>query len=57
MESSKSVPMGRPVSRQVGDRRPYEPPTLTAHGDLRGVTMGGSPGTGDSGATLIQEPG
>jgi len=56
MESSTAVPEGR-ARRQVDDKRPYQSPRLTAHGDLRGVTMGGSPGTGDSGATLIQEPG
>ena len=35
--------------------RPYRSPRLTAHGDVRGITMGGSPGTGDSGAYYVQQ--
>lgn len=30
-------------------RRAYQPPALTRYGDVRGLTLGGSPGTGDSG--------
>lgn len=29
--------------------RRYVPPTLTVLGDMRGLTLGGSPGLGDSG--------
>lgn len=30
-------------------RRVYHPPVLFRYGDVRGLTLGGSPGTGDSG--------
>ena len=33
----------------VAARAPYEPPILEDLGDVRDVTMGGSPGTTDSG--------
>lgn len=31
-------------------RNPYSPPTLARLGNLRGATLGGTPGAGDSGA-------
>jgi hypothetical protein len=33
----------------AGSRRPYESPRLVELGDLRSLTLGGSPGAGDSG--------
>ncbi len=30
-------------------RRPYRPPRLVDFGDVRDLTLGGTPGTGDSG--------
>ena len=30
-------------------RKHYTPPQLVNHGELRSLTLGGSPGTGDSG--------
>jgi hypothetical protein len=33
-----------------GGRRPYRKPALTAYGRLVDLTLGGSPGIGDSGA-------
>ncbi len=30
-------------------RRPYRPPVLSRFGDVRGLTLGGSPGIDDSG--------
>ena len=37
-------------------RRPYETPRIIDRGDVRDVTMGGSPGGGDSGQPLVQLP-
>ncbi len=37
-------------------RRKYERPRLTRHGDLRGLTFGGSPGGGDSGSIGSEFP-
>jgi hypothetical protein len=34
-------------------RRPYQPPQLTACGDLREITLGPSPGIGESGSPAI----
>jgi hypothetical protein len=48
-----AVPLpGEPV------RRDYEPPRLVALGDLRELTLGASPGAGDSGGpTTFKCPG
>lgn len=35
-------------------RRYYRPPVLAKFGDVRGLTLGGSPGTGDSGGAGMQ---
>lgn len=38
-------------------RKPYRRPCLIAYGDLRTLTLGGSPGMGDSGSTvMIRKP-
>ena len=37
------------------ERRAYVAPRLLAYGDIRAVTLGGSPGTGDSGNYFVQE--
>ncbi len=37
-------------------RRPYAQPRLTAYGDLRGLTLGGSPGVGESGMPFNFRP-
>ena len=39
-----------------GDKKIYEKPKLTPLGDIRDVTMGGSPGFGDSGAAAPERP-
>jgi hypothetical protein len=36
-------------------RAPYQAPQLTALGDVRDLTLGGSPGTGDSGSAGTQQ--
>lgn len=36
-------------------RAPYQAPQLTALGDVRDLTLGGSPGTGDSGNAGVQQ--
>ncbi|MCF6301225.1 MAG: lasso RiPP family leader peptide-containing protein [Proteobacteria bacterium] len=33
----------------------YEKPQLIKHGDIRDVTMGGSPGSGDSGNAFTEQ--
>jgi hypothetical protein len=35
-------------------RKAYEKPKLEVLGDVRAITMGGSPGTGESGAPLAR---
>jgi len=37
-------------------RAPYQTPRLTKLGDLRGLTLGGSPATGESGAMGTRRP-
>ncbi len=37
-----------PESPQTPARRPYTPPVLEEYGDVRDLTLGGSPGAGDS---------
>jgi hypothetical protein len=37
-------------------KRPYHPPVLEVLGDIRDLTMGGSPGAGDSGAAYVEFP-
>jgi len=46
----------RAAAERPPQRRTYRRPRLTALGDLRGLTFGGSPGINDSGAALTQEP-
>ena len=37
-------------------RKPYTKPDLVPCGDVRDVTMGGSPGVGDSGNGALEKP-
>lgn len=38
---------------QAEEKKPYEPPRLEDYGDMRSLTLGGTPGVGESqGATL-----
>lgn len=53
--SNPASPEGPPGARPP-KRRKYEPPRLTRHGDLRGLTFGGSPGGGDSGSIGSEFP-
>lgn len=42
------------VNREKRDgARPYVTPRLVAYGDLRTLTLGGSPGMGDSGGSVL----
>lgn len=43
---------GKSAPRQ----RAYEPPTLEVLGDVRDLTLGGTPGEGDSGNPLQDPP-
>ena len=47
-ESDQPVEDGR-----VDARKPYHKPELEILGDLRSLTLGGSPGTGDSGGSTV----
>ena len=40
----------------VRSRKPYLRPRLRPLGDLRSLTLGGSPGVGDSGGSWIRTP-
>ncbi|MEM9302698.1 MAG: lasso RiPP family leader peptide-containing protein [Pseudomonadota bacterium] len=40
----------------MSKRRPYEAPVVEDLGDVRDVTMGGSPGTTDSGNQFVECP-
>lgn len=44
------------TSKQSNKRKKYEKPVLIPLGDIRDVTMGGSPGFGDSGAGDPEKP-
>jgi hypothetical protein len=41
--------MSQPVAFAEAPRRPYTSPRLAVLGDLRSLTLGGSPGANDSG--------
>ncbi len=61
---SRDRPIKRSVDREPASPRPaaaagkvYRRPRLIAYGDLRTLTLGGSPGMGDSGSTvLVRKP-
>jgi len=50
MPEEQPSPIGAPR------RRPYVSPRLTDLGDLRSLTLGGSPGAGDSGIGAPRKP-
>jgi len=43
-------------SKYKKKRKPYSRPKLDALGDLRALTLGGSPGLGDSGNEYTENP-
>lgn len=45
----------KPAS-STSERKPYRQPVLRELGDVRGVTLGGSPGAGESGFTTVFKP-
>lgn len=45
-----------PLPADVAARAPYQTPRLTRLGDLRGLTLGGSSGTGESGNVGLRKP-
>lgn len=59
-ENSKTIPRddraggGTPTAQgaAAGRRLPYAPPRLEVLGDVRDLTLGGTPGLGDSGDPL-----
>ena len=50
-----SNPQVDSVSKTDERRKAYQVPVLTVFGDVRQLTLGGSPGTGDSGSPGTQE--
>lgn len=50
----------RPAQPNTGTgrqkRKPYSAPKLELYGDIRSLTLGGSPGVGDSGNQLNYQP-
>lgn len=45
------------VPEPTSARKGYRPPRLSVYGDLRTLTLGGSPGMGDSGpTTMVRKP-
>jgi len=52
----ENLPSNGPVitGGAVRPRKPYCKPVLTGLGDLRSLTLGGSPGSGDSGSEKTQ---
>lgn len=54
--SPDETPATPEMAREPCERRAYAPPVLSCFGDVRSVTLGGSPGGGDSGSATIQRP-
>jgi len=44
------------IGDNIQNKKQYKKPELTPLGDIRDMTMGGSPGFGDSGAGSPEEP-
>lgn len=59
METLRLLDAGRSrngsVPADCASRRPYSTPRLTVFGDLRGITLGGSPGISDSGGSNMED--
>jgi len=53
---AKTVAPNEERSRSTNERKPYERPALRELGDVRGITLGGSPGAGESGFTTLFKP-
>jgi len=54
--SPEETPASSQKAGEPSERRAYAPPVLFRFGDVRSVTLGGSPGGGDSGNTFNQQP-
>lgn len=54
--STDETPASPEAAVESRERRAYTPPVLSRFGDVRSVTLGGSPGGGDSGNEFIQQP-
>ncbi|MEM9552692.1 MAG: lasso RiPP family leader peptide-containing protein [Acidobacteriota bacterium] len=53
IDSAEQAPRDTELSTR---RRPYQPPSLQVHGDVRGVTLGATPGVGDSANPTLFRP-
>jgi hypothetical protein len=56
MINSEKIPEDTPIEVLEETRKAYQKPELIELGDLRALTLGGSPGGGDSGAPGTQFP-
>lgn len=41
--------------QQIVSKRPYQKPGLVAYGDVRDITLAGSPGGGESGPNVLTQ--
>ena len=55
LDDHQPYPVNSPVAEK-GKRDFYAPPQLTLHGRLSNLTLGGSPGVGDSGEDTTHYP-
>jgi len=51
-QADAKAPFGQPLSKT---KQSYSAPCLVCHGDIRGITLGGSPGVGDSGTSTTEK--
>jgi hypothetical protein len=57
MIDNQYEPIETHLSTRIEGRKPYRKPTLKILGDLRTLTLGGTPGgTGDSGCEFLEAP-
>jgi len=49
MEIKQASEIKRLNKDEISLKKPYQTPKLYVYGELRDLTLGGSPGTGDSG--------
>lgn len=52
-QADAKAPFGQPLSKT---KQSYATPRLICHGDIRGITLGGSPGISDSGNPGAEKP-
>jgi len=55
-KSAQAVAQEVKPAASAAELKPYERPALRELGDVRGITLGGSPGAGESGFTTLFKP-